>query len=337
MSNRTMHGLISEMENGMTLTTDTPKLLVARRVPEAVADRAVREFNAIVTDHDMDATSVIAAARAQGSQAIIPGKKAALQANDIAALPDSVRIIANPSAGVDHMDVEAARARGIVVTNAPDSLTECTADFAFMLILAACRRAPEYEQIMRAGWRKSFGMPDMLGKRVNGQTLGIVGFGRIGRAVARRAQAFNMRILYNDRAPASADVEQGAEFVAELNDMLPRCDILTLHIPGGLGTLMTRQAFSLLPRGAVFVNAARGSLVDEDALIDALKSGHLFAAGLDVYRKEPDFDTRFAELPNVFLSPHVASATVDARNAMGFAALDNVAAVLGRHPPINPV
>ena len=313
------------------------RLLVARRVPDAVAERARREFDAVIAEKDMDAAALVEAARAQGSQAVLTGKKAHLQAADYDALPDSVRIIANPSAGYDHMDVEAARARGIVVTNAPDSLTECTADFSFLLILAACRRASEYERIMRAGWRKSFGMPDMLGKRVNGQTLGIVGFGRIGRAVARRARAFNMRILYNSRTRAPADVEQGAEFCADLAAMLPRCDILTLHLPGGKGVLMTRETFALLPRGAVFVNAARGSLVDEDALIDALKSGHLYAAGLDVYRKEPDFDVRLAELPNVFLSPHVASATTDARDAMGFAALDNIAAVLAGRPAINPV
>ena len=321
----------------MSHTETAASLLVARRVPDAVAERARREFNAVVTDHDMDAAAVVAASRTHRIRAILTGKKAALRAADVAALPDSVRIIANPSAGFDHMDVDAARARGIVVTNAPDSLTECTADFAFMLILAACRRASEYERIMRTGWRKSFGMPDMLGKRVNGQTLGIVGFGRIGRAVARRARSFNMRVIYNDLSRAPAAFEQGAEFVPDLRDMLPRCDILSLHVPGGSRTLMTREAFGLLPRGAVFVNAARGSLVDEDALIDALESGQLWAAGLDVFRNEPDFDLRFAQLPNVFLTPHVASATVDARNAMGFAALDNISAVLAGRPPINPV
>lgn len=321
----------------MSGTTRAGALLVARRVPDAVAERARREFDATVTDHDMDATAVIDASRAQRCRAILTGKKAALTAADIAALPDSIRIIANPSAGFDHMDVEAAKARGIVVTNAPDALTECTSDFAFMLILAACRRASEYEQIMRGGWRKSFGMPDMLGKRVNGQTLGIVGFGRIGRAVARRARAFNMRVLYHDLARAPADLEHGAEFVPSLAKLLPRSDILSLHVPGGSGALMTRETIGLLPRGAVLVNAARGSLVDEDALIEALESGHLYAAGLDVFRNEPAFDLRFARLPNVFLTPHVASATVDARNAMGFAALDNIAAVLAGRPPINPV
>ena len=321
----------------MATNPQAATLLVARRMPETIVARARRDFDAVISDHDMNAAELVAAAHQHGIKAILTGKKAALTAADVAGLPDSVKIIANPSAGYDHMDVAAAKARGIIVTNAPNSLTECTADFAFMLILAACRRASEYERIMRAGWRQSFGQPDMLGKRVNGQTLGIVGFGRIGRALARRAGGFNMRVIYNDRARVPAEAEQGAEFEPDFKTLLPRCDILSLHVPGGDGVLMTREAFGLMRRGAVFVNAARGSLVDEDALIDALTSGHLFAAGLDVYGQEPDFDRRFAELPNVFLTPHMASATVDARNAMGFTALDNIAAVLAGRPPLNPI
>jgi lactate dehydrogenase-like 2-hydroxyacid dehydrogenase len=316
-------------------TTSGPRLLVARRVPPAVAERARREFNALVTEHDMDAAAVIELVERLAIPAVLIGKKAAMNAADIARLPTSLRIIANPSAGVDHIDVAAARARGIVVTNAPDALTECTADFTFMLILAACRRAGQYERIMREGWRQSFGMPDMLGKQANGQTLGIVGLGRIGRAVARRARAFNMRVVYTDQQRMPAELEQGAVFEADLFRLLPQCGILSLHVPGGDGTLMTRAAFQALPAGAVFVNAARGSLVDEDALIEALQSGHLFAAGLDVYRREPDFDVRLAKLANVFLSPHMASATIEARDRMGFAALDNVAAILAGRPALN--
>jgi lactate dehydrogenase-like 2-hydroxyacid dehydrogenase len=254
-----------------------PRVLVARRIPPAVAERAINEFDALLAETDMDADAVVRTAADHQSQGVLIGPKARLTAGSIAALPDSVRIIANPSVGVDHMDVEAARVHGLVVTNAPDVLTDCTADLAFMLILAACRRASEYNAVMREGWRKPFGMPDLLGVRASGRTLGIVGMGRIGQAVAN------------------------------------------------------------MPRGAVFVNTARGSLVDEDAMIDALQSGQLFAAGLDVYRREPDFDLRLSALPNVFLTPHVASATVQTRDAMGFLALDNIAAVLTGRPPITPV
>jgi lactate dehydrogenase-like 2-hydroxyacid dehydrogenase len=314
-----------------------PRVLVARRVPPAIAERAVNEFDALLAETDMDADAVVRTAADHQSQGVLIGPKARLTASSIAALPDSVRIIANPSVGVDHMDVEAARAHGLVVTNAPDVLTDCTADLAFMLILAACRRASEHNAVMREGWRKSFGMPDLLGVRASGRTLGIVGMGRIGQAVARRAGGFDMRVLYHNRTRLPPDREEGAEYVSRFEALLPRCEILSLHLPGGSGTLMTREAFASMPRGAVFVNTARGSLVDEDALIDALQSGQLFAAGLDVYRREPDFDLRLSVLPNVFLTPHVASATVQTRDAMGFLALDNIAAVLTGRRPITPV
>jgi lactate dehydrogenase-like 2-hydroxyacid dehydrogenase len=175
----------------------------------------------------------------------------------------------------------------------------------------------------------------MLGVEVNGRTLGIVGMGRIGRAVAKRAVAFDMRVLYHDVTELPAKLCSKARYVSTLEELLPNCDVLSLHTPGnGGGPLMTREMIRLLPKGAVLVNAARGSLVDEDALFEALKDGHLFAAGLDVYRSEPDYDLRFNELPNVFLTPHVGSATVETRHAMGMCALNNVAAALsGARPP----
>jgi lactate dehydrogenase-like 2-hydroxyacid dehydrogenase len=227
----------------MRMTTDTrPRILVARRVPDAFAARAREQFDAVVAEQDMDAEAVINAVRENCSQAIFSGPKVRLTAAGIAALPDAVRVIANPSAGHDHMDVAAARARGVIVTNTPDVLTDCTADLAFLLILAACRRAGEYTTIMREGWRKPYGMPDLLGKRASGQTLGIVGMGRIGQAVAKRGRGFDMRILYTDRQRLPPKIEQGAEFVETLQDLLPRCDILSLHLPGapGAGPLMTR-------------------------------------------------------------------------------------------------
>jgi lactate dehydrogenase-like 2-hydroxyacid dehydrogenase len=314
-----------------------PRIFIARRVPPAVAARARREFDAVLADVDVDADSVIRATTEHGSQAIFSGPKVRLTAANIPNLPQTVRIIANPSAGFDHMDVDAARKHGLIVTNTPDVLTDCTADLAFLLILAASRRLSEYGAIMREGWRKPFAMPDNLGLRPSGRALGIVGMGRIGQAVARRARGFGMRVLYHNRTRLPADREEGAEYVSRFEELLPRSEILSLHLPGGDGTLMTRETFALLPRGAVFVNTARGSLVDEDALIDALQSGQLFAAGLDVYRREPDFDLRLSTLPNVFLTPHVASATVETRDAMGFLALDNIAAVLAGRPPITPV
>ena len=192
---------------------------------------------------------------------------------------------------------------------------------------------------MRAGWRRSFGMRDNLGIQASNKTIGIVGFGRIGRAVAQRARGFNMTVLYTDVARVDPALEHGAEFVPHLHDMLRRSQIVSLHAPGGAATdkLMNAETIGLMPQGSVLVNAARGTLVDEDALIAALESRHLFAAGLDVFRREPDFDTRLAALPNVFLTPHVGSATIETRNAMGFRALDNIAAVMAGKPAIDPL
>ncbi|PHK94587.1 D-glycerate dehydrogenase [Pseudoroseomonas rhizosphaerae] len=316
-----------------------PRLLVARRLTPAATERARRDFDAMLAGHDMTAEEAIAAAAAHRAEAMLIGPKVRLDAAAIGRLPEHVRLIANSSVGYDHMDAAAAHARGIIVTNTPDVLTDCTADLAFLLILAACRRAHEYEALMRAGWRRGLGLPDMLGVRPSGKTLGIVGMGRIGRAVAQRARGFGMRVLYHNRTRLTPDLEQGAEYFASLRDMLPHCQILSLHLPGGArnGVLMDEAAFAALPRGAVFVNTARGSLVDEDALIGALTSGHLFAAGLDVFQSEPDYDTRFAALPNVFLTPHVASATMETRDAMGLRALDNVAAFAAGRGPLDPV
>jgi len=208
-----------------------------------------------------------------------------------------------------------------------------------LLILAACRRAAEYEQVMRRGWGTAFGMGEFLGQSVSGKRLGIIGMGRIGQAVARRARGFGMTVLYNNRRRLAPDLEQGAIYCETLDALLPRCDILSLHAPATADTenLINARTLALLPKGAVFVNTARGQLVDEDALIAALSSGQLFAAGLDVFRGEPNVDPRFRSLPNVFLCPHMGSATVETRNAMGLRCLDNIAAVCAGLAPIDPL
>jgi hydroxypyruvate reductase len=208
-----------------------------------------------------------------------------------------------------------------------------------MLLLNAFRRAYEYDHIMRQGWRVHYGLGEMMGRRCWGKTLGLVGYGRIGQAVARRARAFGMRILYFSPRRAADDLELGATYFSDFHEMLPYCDAVSLHAPGGPVTagMMNAHTFGLMRKGAVFVNASRGSLVDEEALIAALKSGHLHGAGLDVFHNEPEYDRRFAELPNVFLCPHMGSATVETRNAMGFRALDNIAAVLAGKEPIDPI
>jgi lactate dehydrogenase-like 2-hydroxyacid dehydrogenase len=317
-----------------------PRLIVSRQMPEAVAERIGAEYDCpFPQGRDMDPDTVIRMLNETRADALMMTSHLKFTADVISRVPEHVKIAATCSAGADHIDIAAARARGLAVTNTPDVLTECTADLTFMLILNACRRAHEYDAIMRDGWRRGFGMGEMLGRRVWGKTLGILGLGRIGRAVARRAQGFGMRVVYSNPSRLPSELEQGAEYHPDFRHMLPHCDILCVHAPGGKATagIMNSETFALLPRGAVFVNTSRGGLVDEDALIAALQSGHLFAAGLDVFRNEPEYDLRFAALPNVFLTPHMGSATVETRNAMGFRTLDNIAAVLAGKPPIDPL
>jgi len=287
----------------------------------------------------MTVAEVTAAAGSHQAEAILFTNTLPLNAAAIATLPASVRVGATSSVGFDHIDVPAARARGIMVTNTPGVLDECAADHAMMLLLAAARRGVEYDRIMRQGWRYRIGQGDLLGRRVSGRRVGILGMGRIGRAFARRARGFDMKVLYHGRARQPPELEQGAEYYADFHAMLPHCDFLSVHAQGGAATdkLVDARALSLLPDGAVLVNVARGSLVDEHALLEALTSGKLFAAGLDVFRDEPDYDLRFAALENVVLSPHIASGSKETRDAMGFRALDNIAAVLAGRPAIDPL
>ena len=319
----------------------TGRLLVSALLPDAVVARARSEFAALVHPGpaDMTADEVASAASAHRVEAILFVNTLQFSAPLIARLPASLRIGATCSVGFDHIDVAAARARGIAVTNTPGVLSDCTADFAFMLLLAAARRAHEYDAIMRAGWRRRIGQGELLGVRVSGASLGILGMGRIGQAMARRARGFDMRVLYHSRRRLPPELEQGATWFRDFRAMLPHCRFLSLHAPATPETdrIVNAETLALLPRGAVLVNVARGGLVDEDALFTALTSGRLFAAGLDVFRSEPDFDRRFAALPNVILSPHIGSGSEETRCAMGFRALDNIAAVLAGRGPIDPL
>jgi len=318
-----------------------PRLVLACLMPTDVNIRAREEFDALIVNgkSDMTGAEVVHAATMHSADAIMFTNTLPLNQQTIGQLPASVRVGATSSVGFDHVDVAAAKQRGLIVTNTPGVLTECTADHAFMMLLAAARRAYEYDRIMRQGWRYRIGQGDLLGVRVTGKTLGILGMGRIGRAMAQRARGFDMKIAYHARNRLPSELECGAQYFTNFHGMLPHCEFLSVHAPAGPATdkMINSRALSLLPNGAVFINVSRGGLVDEDALLQALTSGKLFAAGLDVFRSEPDFDSRFANLDNVILSPHVGSASRETRNAMGFRALDNIAAVLGGKQPIDPL
>ena len=321
--------------------TMKPRLLLACLTTTDVVARAHAEFDAIIAEgpDDMTVAEVIQAAHTHQAEGIVFTNTLPFNETMFTGLPASVRVGATCSVGYDHIDVPAARARGLAVTNTPGVLTECTADHGMMLMLAAARRGAEYDRIMRKGWGYRIGQGDLLGVRVTGKRIGILGMGRIGRAFAQRARGFDMKVMYHGRTRLPPELEMGAEYFSDFHAMLPHCDFLSIHAPGSAATdkMIDAKAFSLMPDGAVLVNVSRGTLIDEDAMLDALKSGKLFAAGLDVFREEPAFDKRFAELENVVLSPHVGSASKETRDAMGFRALDNIAAVLAGKPAIDPL
>jgi glyoxylate reductase len=271
---------------------------------------------------------------AAGADALVTLLSDGVNASVFAACPH-LRVIANVAVGVNNVDLEAARAAGVWVTNTPDVLTEATADFTMALILAVTRRLVEGDRVVRAGaftgWRPDY----MLGAGLQGRVLGIVGLGRIGRAVARRALAFGLTVhAHEPAAPAAPGFT--VTLFDSLDEMLPTVDLLTLHCPLLPSTrgLIDARRLALLPRGAYLVNTSRGEVVDEAALVAALERGHLAGAALDVYEREPEVHPGLLGRDNVVLAPHLGSATHETRTAMADLAIDNVLAVLaGRRPP----
>ena len=314
-----------------------PTLLVTRRLPAAIEARAAKDFDARLTASDTPMQDVIA--QAAGADAVICCPGDAFDATLIGALPDTVKVIGTFSVGYDHVDVAAARARGIAVVNTPDVLSVATAECAMLLILAAARRAGEGERLVRSGGWLGWAPTQLMGTLVSGRRLGIFGLGRIGRELARMARGFNMEIHYHDVARMPPELEAGAIFHPTDATFLPICDVLSLHAPGGAGTMhwLNAQRIAAMPRGAIVANAARGTLVDDTALIAALRTGHIAAAGLDVYAGEPRMNPAYRELENIVLLPHLGSATTETRDAMGHLVLDGIKAVLAGQTPGNLV
>ncbi len=255
-----------------------------------------------------------------------------------AALVDALprlRHVASYGVGVNHIDLDACRRRGLLVTNTPDVLTDATADHAMALLLAAARRVAEGDRVVRAGGWRTVDPGFMLGTEVTGKTLGIVGFGRIGQAVASRARGFGMRLLY--ASPRDAGVPDARR--VPLQALLAESDFVTLHVPLAKGTaeLLSRERLALLKPGAIVVNTARGGVVDDAALAEALRSGRVAAAGLDVFRDEPRVPEAYLTLENVVLTPHLGSGTRETRAAMARMALDEVVRVARGEPPLHRV
>jgi lactate dehydrogenase-like 2-hydroxyacid dehydrogenase len=308
--------------------------VITRRLPAPVEARASRDYDVRLNGDDRPFGPADWPGRAAGADAILCVASDRVDRAAIESLPASVRAIATFSVGYNHVDLDAAAARGIVVTNTPDVLTEATADVAMLLLLGAARRAGEGEALMRArawtGWTPT----QMLGTHLGGKRLGILGLGRIGGAVARRAVAFGLEVHYlsarEKELPGIPLVRHASE-----DTFWPACQFLSIHVPLAATTrgLLDAARIARLPRGAIVVNTARGEVVDDEALLEALRTGHVAAAGLDVYAGEPNVHPGYAALPNTFLLPHLGSATHETRCAMGFRALDNLDAVFAGRAP----
>jgi len=311
------------------------KLLVSRRLPESVMEEAARVFEVTCrpVTTPMDHAECVAALR--GFDVILPTLGDAFRAPAFAEVPEPrARLLANFGVGYNHIDVAAARAAGLEVTNTPGAVTDATADIALTLILMTARRAGEGERMVRAGDWTGWHPTQMLGLHVTGKTVCVVGMGRIGQAIARRCHfGFGCRIVYANRSSKTVD------FPAEQMDMpaaLAAADIVVLATPGGADThhLMGGAEFAAMQRHAIFVNISRGDVVDEAALIAALQAGRIAGAGLDVYEFEPEVPEALIAMENVTLLPHLGTAALEVREAMGRMALDNcIAFVEGREPP----
>ena len=313
-----------------------PRVFVTRRLPPRVEARLAHDYDAEMNAEDVLYDTEALIAGAEGAQALVVCPTDRVPAEVIARLPESIVAIATFSVGYDHVDVAAATARGITVTNTPDVLTNATADLAMLLLLGAARQARAGEAMVREATWTAWAPTGLLGVEVSGKPLGILGMGRIGRAVAKRARGFDMEIHYQDIVRSPDDEAAGARYHETVEELLPQSAFLTIHCPATAKTrhLLNAERIARLPDGAVVVNAARGDIVEDEALIAAVKSGKVAAIGLDVYEGEPNLNPAYRTLDNSFLMPHLGSATVETRDAMGFTVLDNLDAIFaGRTPP----
>jgi glyoxylate reductase len=318
-----------------------PSVFVTRKIPQAGLALLQDRFAVNVWPHDRPPTAQELIDNARGRDALVTLLTEKVDAALFAAAPD-VRIVANVAVGFDNFDVPAATKAGVVLTNTPGVLDDTTADLAFALLLTTARRLVEGDKLMRSGRWSGWGIMQLLGHDVHHAKLGIVGFGRIGRGVAKRASGFSMDVSYYDavRAPEDVERELGVRYVP-FDALLRESDFITLHVPLIPEThhLMNAAAFSKMKKSAILINTSRGPVIDEAALVAALRQGTIAAAGLDVYEHEPKLSPGLAELENVVLLPHIGSASIATRSKMAEMAANNVISFFaGKTPPnaINP-
>ena len=318
-----------------------PRVVVTRELPDPIMERMAALFDTHLNRTDEKWSQAQLAEAMATCDVLVPTVTDSIDAGLIAGAGPRLKLIANFGAGVNHIDLKAARARGIIVTNTPGVLTEDTADMTMALILSVPRRLAEGEKLVRSGAWKGWSPGGMLGHRIGGKALGIVGMGRIGQAVARRARAFGLSIHYHNRRrlPLSIEAELNAQWYPDLDAMLGAVDIVSIHTPLNADShdLIDRRRIGLMRAHVYLINASRGGIVDEDAMVDALEAGRLAGAGLDVWRHEPQIDPRLLALPNVVLTPHMGSATLEGRVASGEKVIANIRSWADGHRPPDQV
>lgn len=321
---------------------DRPRVLVTRRLPPKPMEAVAERFDADIWEGDGAMPRDELLQRVRGKTGAITLLTEKVDGELLDAAGADFRIVANYAVGFDNIDVEECTRRGVLATNTPEVLTETTADTAWALLMSAARRVPEGDRFLRSRTPWIWGPEMMLGQDIHGKVLGIVGFGRIGQAVARRGKGFGMSVLYYDVFRPSSDVEEVLNAAyRDLDELLAESDFISIHVALTPETrhLFRREQFRKMKPTAVLVNTSRGPVIDEAALVDALGAGELFAAGLDVFENEPEVHPGLFELNRAVIIPHLGSATVETRDAMGMLAVDNVTAALeGRRPPtlLNP-
>ena len=324
-----------------TRFTGTPRVVVTRHLMDTVEKRMSELFDVALNPEDRPLSRDELIAAMAGADVLVPTVTDRIDAGMIAAAGSRLKLIANFGAGTEHIDLAAARAQKIVVTNTPGVFTDDTADLTLMLILSVPRRLGEGSRLVRDGQWSGWAPSAMLGHRIGGRRLGIVGMGRIGQAVAHRAKAFGMEVHYHNRhrLPASLENMLGAVYQPDRDALIAEADVLTLHCPASAEThqLLNVARIATMKPGAFVINTARGDLIDEEALIAALESGHLGGAGLDVYAREPAVDPRLIALPNVITLPHLGSATREGREHAGEKVIANIRFWADGHRPPDQV
>ena len=319
------------------MSQSKPKVILTRKLPDTIETRMRELFDTTLNDSDEALSSDELEMAVKTADVLVPTVTDKIDADLIAKAGSQLRLIASFGTGVDHIDLAAAKARGIMVTNTPGVLTEDTADVTMALILAVPRRIAEGDALARSGQWQGWSPTGMLGHRINGKRLGIVGMGRIGEAVARRARGFGLSVHYHNRKPVHPETEAELEatYWESLEQMLARVDIVSVNCPHTSATnhLLSRERLSLMQRSAYLVNTSRGEVVDEGALADLLAQRHIAGAGLDVYSSEPEIPAGLRDLPNVVLLPHIGSATIEGRLQMGDKVIINVQTFWDGHTP----